>query len=62
MTATLTRRCCNDALRGKWEDGKIIICGGCFRPYTAIVVDELDEVTGARTEVPSWWTGLVDRG
>lgn len=46
----LSKPCCVKALADRWEEGKIIVCGGCFLPYTAIVVDD----------VPSWWTGLRD--
>lgn len=54
--AQLSSPCCVEALRDKWEDGKIVVCGVCFRPYTAFVDVQ---VTGSvRAEVPSWWTGL----
>jgi hypothetical protein len=44
----LAKECCHKALKGKWKDGKIIVCGGCFLPYTAFI----------DAGVPSWWTGL----
>jgi hypothetical protein len=56
----LANSCCAKALREKWENGKVIVCGGCFLPYTATIVVEVDPVTRERTEVPSWWTGLLD--
>jgi hypothetical protein len=50
--AQLARDCCVAALRGKWAAGRVVVCGGCFLPYTAVSVFH----RGA--EVPSWWTGL----
>lgn len=58
----LAKECCHKALSSKWEDGKIVICGGCFLPYTAFVAREVDPVSGLTTEVPSWWTGLLGVG
>lgn len=52
----LAKHCCGQALAGRWEDGKIVVCGSCFLPYTAFV-----DVDPSGVEVPSWWTGLRAR-
>ncbi|MDQ2825829.1 MAG: hypothetical protein M3Y04_02495 [Actinomycetota bacterium] len=57
----LAKHCCSQALAHRWADGKIVICGGCFLPYTAFVEVQADPITGADVEVPSWWTGLRAR-
>lgn len=59
---TLSKLCCSEALEGHWEEGKIIVCGTCFLPYTAILARKHDPVTCEETEVPSWWTGLLPDG
>lgn len=55
----LAKPCCGRALAGKWAKGRIVVCGGCFLPYTGIVDTQVDP-TGAVLEIPAWWTGLVD--
>jgi hypothetical protein len=55
----IARECCGIALRGKWEAGRIVVCGRCFLPYTAFVARQVDPVTSEVAEVPSWWTGLL---
>ena len=49
----LAKECCHRALRGKWEEGRIVVCGRCYLPYTAFI-----DRTGPEP-VPSWWTGLL---
>lgn len=58
--AQLAKPCCGRSLAGKWVKGRIVVCGGCFLPYTAIMATQRDPVSGAVLEVPSWWTALVD--
>jgi hypothetical protein len=61
--ATLAKECCGRALRNKWEDGRIVVCGRCFLPYTAFIPRVHDPITGETSDgEPSWWTGLLDRG
>lgn len=57
----VAKDCCGRSLKGRWVKSRVVVCGGCFLPYTAITATRVDPVTGAVEEVPSWWTGLLEQ-